>query len=319
MAQEDQDQIMIKNLRSDVEGACLLLSYAAQSGLELEIDTATVITKSKELLATGKLTGDEEAKFYFAYEALAKLASPVTVAGLSAATEANQTVNRYWVYPFFIWLAILLIVQIYWVIGSTATTAIKESRDEITKVTMELGALKERLQSEKKALKNSETDKLETQIRNLRNKKFTYYSILDRWNLIPKVTDPDKKEDEKDKGVETLAMANFVLIALQGYVLPLLYGLLGAYIYVLRMLSNEIRNLTYTGKSYIRYKVRVVLGTLSGLAVTWFFQPGAEILKSLSPLALAFLAGYSVEILFAVMDKFVGAFSGKTPTQEKAQ
>jgi len=91
----------------------------------------------------------------------------------------------------------------------------------------------------------------------------------------------------------------------------LLYGLLGACTYVLRALLNDIRALTYTHKSFIGYKVRVVLGTLSGLAISWFFPPSADILKTLSPLALAFLAGYSVEILFAAMDKFVSAFSAK--------
>ena len=57
------------------------------------------------------------------------------------------------------------------------------------------------------------------------------------------------------------------------------------------------------------------MGTLSGLAITWFFQPTAELFKSLSPLAVAFLSGYSVEVLFAAMDRFVGAFSTKSPAQ----
>jgi hypothetical protein len=33
--------------------------------------------------------------------------------------------------------------------------------------------------------------------------------------------------------------------------------------------------------------------------------------KAISPFALAFLAGYSVEVLFAAMDRFIAAFSSE--------
>lgn len=340
MAQENQDQIIINNLRSDVEEACLLLSYAAQGGLNLKMETAKSIAKSKVLLAEGKLSGDEEAQFYLAYEELAKLAKPVTVASLSAAketgrkswrldmlrpkqiniSEARQAAMSYWNLTLFA-LGLLLAVQIYWVVGFNASKAIKDSRTEITKLTRELeeqqGRLKNEqktLTSEQKAQGNIKIKELDTQKKRLEKRKSTYKDILHIWNLLIWAWLPY----ENDTGT-TLALADFTLIALQGYLLPLLYGLLGACTYVLRMLSSEIRNLIYTGKSYIRYRARILLGTLSGLAITWFIQPDAAILKSLSSLALAFLAGYSVEILFAVMDKFVGAFSGKTPAQEKAQ
>jgi hypothetical protein len=36
-------------------------------------------------------------------------------------------------------------------------------------------------------------------------------------------------------------------------------------------------------------------------------------LQSLSPLALAFLAGYSVDLLFSLLDRLVVAFSGPEP------
>ncbi|MDQ1277058.1 MAG: hypothetical protein QG555_97 [Thermodesulfobacteriota bacterium] len=183
------------------------------------------------------------------------------------------------------------------------------------------------------------------QIENIRNNLAIYNDILKDWFLLEKIRhrdgDPKQRLDaaakntsaavgdarpataagiNKDKRLDNgneLAWADFILTGLQGYLLPLLTGLLGAWTYTLRSLSSEIRNLTYTGKSRIRYHVRAVLGMLCGLAITWFVQPGAAILKSLSSFALAFLAGYSVEILFAVMDRFVGAFSGKETAQNK--
>jgi len=60
------------------------------------------------------------------------------------------------------------------------------------------------------------------------------------------------------------------------------------------------------------------LGALGGLAIGWFYKPEAgNIGSSLSPFALAFLAGYSVEVLFFAMDKFVFAFSGKVGQEAK--
>ncbi len=354
MIQNTQNPVPDKNLCADIEGACLLLSYAAQCGLELKAETAKTITRTKELLTAGKLTGDDEALFYLAYQELAKLASPVTVAGLRAATEvscqtwcreklhlkpafvsdAKRAVSWYW-RGSITCLVILLLLQIYWVIGSTAVTAIKEASEAEAKVALEIEALKNKTPGEaepagKAALDAMAAAKLEVDKTNLRNRIATYHAILRAWNYIWQgkwgcvseivaYRDPQTLAcQESESGTEaTQPLASFVLIALQGYVLPLLYGLLGACTYVLRMLSDEIRNLTYTLKSHIRYKVRLVLGTLSGLAITWFFQPSAEVFKSLSPLAIAFLAGYSVEILFAAMDRFVGAFSTKSPSQGK--
>jgi hypothetical protein len=56
------------------------------------------------------------------------------------------------------------------------------------------------------------------------------------------------------------------------------------------------------------------MGALAGLIAIWFLQPDAstaEIFKTLSPFALAFLAGYSVEVVFSAMDRFIAAFSNK--------
>ncbi|MBB1487708.1 hypothetical protein [Oceanospirillum sediminis] len=103
----------------------------------------------------------------------------------------------------------------------------------------------------------------------------------------------------------TLAAA-FAIEILQSFVLPLLYGLLGAFIFVLRTLLLEIRSLTYTSDSDIRYRLRLTLGSLGGMIVGWFLKPDdMDTLTALSPMALAFLMGYNVDILFSIMDRFI--------------
>jgi cell division protein FtsB len=109
------------------------------------------------------------------------------------------------------------------------------------------------------------------------------------------------------------------LEALNVYVLPLFYGLLGACAYVLRRLSHEIRDYVYSPESDIRLMLRLYLGALSGFAVAWFLNESTApgVASSIAPLALAFVAGYSVEVVFAAMDNLVSAFSSQSEDTQR--
>jgi hypothetical protein len=114
-------------------------------------------------------------------------------------------------------------------------------------------------------------------------------------------------------GVEiSLLNSKSTLDILSQYVLPLLYGLLGSLAYILRTLSREIHNVTFTRGSEIRYSLRWPLGMLGGVTVGLFFDPANLTgLAAITPLGLAFLAGYGVELLFTGLDRMVSAFTGE--------
>jgi hypothetical protein len=80
--------------------------------------------------------------------------------------------------------------------------------------------------------------------------------------------------------------------------------------FVLRSLSNEVKKLWYV--SDIGYRLRFPLGGLSGVAITWVLSMAQtpDPLKAVTPVAIAFLAGYSVELLFTAMDRLIVTFSG---------
>ena len=124
--------------------------------------------------------------------------------------------------------------------------------------------------------------------------------------------DQTEKLREKNKDqIVTLQNAQFILQIMQLYLLPLLYGLVGSCAYILRSLTNEIKSLTYTPNANTGYTLRLRLGTLSGLAIGWFASPETtSVIKTLSPFALAFVAGYSVELLFSLMDRIISALGG---------
>lgn len=140
---------------------------------------------------------------------------------------------------------------------------------------------------------------------------------------------------------------------IEHYILPLLYGVLGAYIFVVRAMSDSIRARTYRHTDSTLYSQRLFLGAVAGVVVGWaasdplgndFFRamgidmgmpsgtgaessgapgssppsgssPGSESKPDsnsgagkIGPFALAFIAGYGVELLFSALDGFIRRF-----------
>ncbi|MEO0818930.1 MAG: hypothetical protein AAF074_00755 [Pseudomonadota bacterium] len=110
-----------------------------------------------------------------------------------------------------------------------------------------------------------------------------------------------------------LQQAKSQIVFYNAYLLPALYGLLGTAAFVLRAFSRELRRLTLQSENILNYMIRLPLGALSGVAVGLILteETVPEGLAGITPIALAFIAGYSVEILFAAMDRIVMAFGGE--------
>ena len=92
--------------------------------------------------------------------------------------------------------------------------------------------------------------------------------------------------------------------ALGAWLLPALYGALGAAIYYLRRLVRT----SLPTPPFARVATRVVLGGLAGVLVAsmWTAPVGTgQNLMTLSPFLVAFLFGYSIEIFFRLLDKLV--------------
>ena len=92
--------------------------------------------------------------------------------------------------------------------------------------------------------------------------------------------------------------------AITAYLLPIAYSLLGACAFALRNLSAQTRAKTYQ-PSYANF-ARIIIALIAGTVVGLFnnFTNGA----SVSPLAIAFLVGYAVEVFFSFLDSFVQTF-----------
>jgi hypothetical protein len=91
-------------------------------------------------------------------------------------------------------------------------------------------------------------------------------------------------------------------------------GLLGSMTYVLRRYLRSVSARLLTPIDLREYIVRLVLGTVFGVAIGFFTSASSNAsvavpVSSLGAPALAFLAGYGVESVFRMLDGLAEQFS----------
>jgi hypothetical protein len=110
---------------------------------------------------------------------------------------------------------------------------------------------------------------------------------------------------QERRAVSTSPQSVFILNSFYNALVPMLFGAIGACTYVLRLISDQIRETTFSATSPIRHSVRVLLGALAGFAVG---LGGIATSAALSAAALAFVSGYAIEPVFATMDGIAEKF-----------
>ena len=332
-------------LFESLEQAELLLAYAASNGLTIPDQTAQTIIKSKDLLGKNLFTGEYESQtaFWKAREELAKAVAPVSpqslrqsaeqfpdkalcsrVKGwifrrpLPSVTRAKLTVRKMYCWTLFTLIA-LIFIQIYTGIGSSLVNDIQQYLKMVDENSVKQEIV--RKSASDHAADSLELQGLEADAERFETETDVRFESLEKWNaywrFVVTLGTIDCKaaittDDPYRALKQSLLKARFALDALQRYVLPLLYGLLGACLYVLRSLAQDIRNQSFTRDLVVVYHLRMVMGALAGSIMVWLFLDVIKdeaSLKALTPPALAFVVGYGVEILFAFLDRIIEAFS----------
>jgi hypothetical protein len=125
--------------------------------------------------------------------------------------------------------------------------------------------------------------------------------------------------DQMQSAYLTRRQAEGVAVFLGSSFLPLLYGLLGASVFLMRQWFGDAPDAILKVGDGGKIFLRLGLGGIAGLAIGWFWVPDAtsslgEITKlSTAPFALAFLAGFSIELLFSLLDRIIGALDPSKP------
>lgn len=318
-----------------VTQACELLCYAIESGKEIAPTIQEPLLQA-EATIRGKvaLSQAERVACLTAYGKLAALMTPVTANTLRASDRRyghKGVMSRLLrIRPFadaqlhalaFGTLALLILVWIgatEWT--RTFVTVITEMQANLTKVEDELRTTdlaimaSDRQQAATQALSkgpNSDVvreglvkqrdeldarrDALTTRQKSLEEKIGAGYKGLNRW--VPDIL-----------GVDLTNMLSPLGTMMGGFLLPILYGALGTCAYILRTIYSKMVERSYDPSRLPELVARIFLGTLSGVALQWLFVgDGKQIPGGVTPAVLAFLGGYSVELLFAAIDRVLSA------------
>lgn len=119
-------------------------------------------------------------------------------------------------------------------------------------------------------------------------------------------------------GSEAHARSN--LETLRGTLLPVLYGALGAWVWLLRQRYIQIRDRQLRAPVCGEYLQRVMLGAVFGAALGYVNLPSflPDALANVSLIGLAFIIGYNVEVVFFVFDHLFRSFRDKREAAAQA-
>ncbi|TCV85122.1 hypothetical protein [Sulfurirhabdus autotrophica] len=321
-----------------VNAADLLLAYATEQGSNVDEALMATIVHSKHILASRTtLTEDEESAFWYAYRKLCIATAPVSYQSLEATnprlgvmgnvSDAGKAVLRYQGFTIS-FIVILLLFQVYWVFLSTLVDDSRRIHKEIIEI--QVAANIQEKKDPTSAQQNTQTIENDPKYIDLWHRWQANLALLSKADIVGKFFKGTIEEAAKNapedlklyisknkdylEAAQQMQTGAISLTIMSLYILPILYGLIGASAYVLRTLSQQIKTRTFTRASKIRLQLRIVLGALAGFSIAWFVG-GDDSVKiagntaPLTPLALAFLAGYSIELLFSAMDTLVEAFT----------
>ena len=98
---------------------------------------------------------------------------------------------------------------------------------------------------------------------------------------------------------------------LVGSLTPFAYGAFGATVRMLRITEQRLRDRSFDPRRLTEHLNRLVLGTLSGGVIVLVFSAGGvgDTDVKLTEAALGFMAGYSIDLLFSLLDRMVKAIS----------
>lgn len=128
------------------------------------------------------------------------------------------------------------------------------------------------------------------------------WNLTWRWLLNPLGGSSNVEGSDIAMEIDDLRSANRATQILGLYILPLLYGWIGALLWVVQKLRADDSD---SAKQNLHPFSRVVTGMVAGPMIGMFLSP--EIFNSLATLAtpflIAFIGGYSTDVFFALIDR----------------
>lgn len=320
--------------QSAPDDACAMLNFASSRGIEVDNKITSIIVEATENFST--FDKDLETEFWSAYSKLAKLISPVTLGALQAQTDsctsisildksftlrmpspAKRSVIAYTLLTIA-FLTMFLVIEIYNYIGSYAVTQLNEITDVRHK--LQEGQVKARAAND-----NQQLEYVFSMMKENTQKELATYAFITSWNQTAELFITFFFKKTASRPADTLskdelnqyqrALAEMTIRSINIYLIPMVCGLLGVCSYILRTLSEEIKNYTFTRESLIRFRLRIPLGCLVGAVAGLILNTtGTQVTSALPPIGLSFAFGYSVEAFFVIIDSALASITKKQNT-----
>jgi hypothetical protein len=309
-----------------LENAKRLLTYAVDAGIQVDARAATKIIAA---IHSGHSAWEstDAGELANAIATLAAAVHPVTPETLRATFEdAHQTIGAfkkmaYWLAGFIVPLSVLSFIATG--ISATIANDLKAANEIV--VTLHLHLDTQNSTAPPPLSTSAELQQFAAQIRDIYSRAnflrlfvpfVSYKSFNDDDLQLPADLTPSFASLQPAMIKKTTTYQNVRLYAtniqdvaslfwgaLGNFILPILYALLGACAYVLRVFTNQIQTHTFAPSDLTaaRFIIAGIGGGIVGLFNTLWLAPGS----SLPPLALAFLIGYAADVFFALLDNIL--------------
>lgn len=344
-------------LKASEEDAEVLLQHAARNGQPVGDEVISTIIATREAIAGQDVPAALEAKFWKEFAELSKSLLPATVEGIHetriyrsgpivswwlrvaswfSRQQARTTTTPPQEYPpeayvavwryTFVAIGVLMLVVLTQVVSGYGAMVLgnlgvlQEQRAKLQARSDELAKL-----PVTDLTKTSQVDQNRNEVAGIEDQEQANIELLRAFNFISTPWFdllPSQVKLSSDPILDG-ERARISITALNGYLMPLLIGTLGAVAHILRTLAKQISDDSYSSEARIQLRLRLVLGPLAGAAVGLIFvdapqaKAGGSIANiadlgfAVGPFALPFIAGYSVEFFFELADRIIGAFSTK--------
>jgi|SRR5215469_2364831 len=329
------------NFAEALDDAERLLKYAAECGIDVDDDARSNILQARSAVGVGW----DEKTIAGLLAALTKLAArlrPVTAESLRN-FNTKPTVRKYFIISIF--LGILIVP---FSVASFASSAISQTisadvgttNDLVKQLNADIGSLASQSPASKNSLAPGVsaaevTTKLQTLasvIRAIHGRAVQLNAII-----LPRVTDlyPSgrdnrsyyqiqvpllqeqlgtttadwikKYQDARSFALEVVGQVSVLYGAITYCILPVLYALLGTCAYLLRSFGQEMTNRTFVPSH--SDSPRFLIAAIGGAVVGLFNNFTISQTPSISPLAIAFLVGYAVDVFFSFLETLTVAFT----------
>jgi hypothetical protein len=325
----------------------LLLRYAAESGIAVPLDIVEPILLARTVLGAKAWTDRAICAFYSAFTRLAAMLKPVSIASLKTPEGViAQNVGTYRRWGIALTCIVVLLSMLSFVnsgiaerisrdieennlIAATLRAQLGPSDTQYTKTdqicVVEKGPIASpglpavgqldtiiQLQHFASVLRDVDSRSVKLNWFVLRAEQRPDFTMA-QMQLDPQLADFHRAafckigvyEEVRNFAQNILADDTVIYGAVTAYLLPVLYALLGAFAFQIRRFTDQISTRSFE-KSRVNV-ARMIAAVVAGSIVSLFngFTQGA----TLSPLAIAFLVGYGVEIFYAFLDRMIAAFA----------